>query len=439
MAEEPQFDAHRVGLEAYTYLYPLVTMEVTRRHMTNAPPGAVPGRGPMNTFVHVRAFPTADFRIVVRPNFDTLYSSAWLDLSDGPLVVSAPDTGGRYYLLPMYDMWTDAFASPGWRTTGTAEAHWAVVPPGWAGDLPAGVRAIHAPTPTVWIIGRTQTNGPADYDAVHAVQDGFRITPLATWPDPAEPAPFVPDPTVDDALEPLHEVNAMSASDFFTLACDLLATHPPPPTDFAVLERIRHIGIVPGEPFRADEATLAALAPVPGEALARFATLLPSMGRMVDGWSLNTDTMGVYGNHYLKRAIVTMVGLGANQAEDAVYPIQVAASDGAHADGSKRYVLHFPADRLPPVDAFWSVTMYDDEGFQIANPIDRFAIGDRDPLTYNADGSLDIAVQHDSPGAERESNWLPAPAGGFSLCMRLYAPRPEALDGGWTPPPLAVA
>ncbi len=439
---DKQFDVHGIGLELYTYLYPLVTMEVTRRQMTNAPLGAVTGRGPMNTFVHVREYPPVEFRDVVRPNFDTLYSVAWLDLSEEPLVVSAPDTDGRYYVLPMYDMWSEAFAAPGWRTTGTHAASWALLPPGWSGSLPEGVRPIRCPTSTVWVIGRTQTNGTHDYDAVHAVQNGLAVTPLSVWPSAAAPVEAVVDPGVDDETEPLHQVNAMSMVDFLTLGADLLRVHPPHPTDFGIVERARQIGFHAGEPFAAaalDPGTLDALERVPKEAVAHLQAVLPTMARMANGWSMNTDSMGVYGNFYLKRAVVALVGLGANQVEDAIYPLQEVTSDGTPADGSHRYVLHFAADAMPPVDAFWSVTMYDEEGFQVANPIDRFAIGGSSDLRYEADGSLTLLVQHDDPGGQDTANWLPAPAGSFSLCMRLYAPLPQALDGRWNPPPLVRA
>jgi len=436
---EKQFDLHQIALEGYAYFYPLVTMELTRRQLTNNPPGQAVGHGPMNTFVHIRQFPTADFREVVRPNFDTLYSSSWLDLSDGPVIVSAPETDGRYYLLPMLDMWTDVFAAPGWRTSGTGPAAWGVVPPGWTGTLPDGVSVIHAPTPTVWVIGRTQTNGPADYAAVNQVQDGFAVTPLSSWGGPAQPVTATIDPTVDMQTEPLHQVNALPVADYFRLAADLMKSCPPHLTDWSILARLRHLGLVAGESF--DPASLPdevtnALEGVPAEAQQHMTALLPTMARVANGWSMNTDTMGVYGNYYLKRAIVAMAGLGANSVEDAIYPLQLTDADGNAADGSNRYVLHFDAGRLPPVDAFWSVTMYDQEGFQIANPIDRFAIGDRDALQPGQDGSLDILVQHTSPGPDKDSNWLPAPTGPFSLCLRLYAPRPEALDGRWNPPPL---
>jgi hypothetical protein len=179
-AQEPTSaeEAQAIAQEAYIYLYPLILMDVTRKQLTNLDPKVSPIGGPANAFTHVRAFPPAEMRTVVRPNFDTLYSSAWLALTDGPVIVSTADTGGRYFMLPMLDMWTDVFAVPGKRTTGTGAASFAVVAPGWRGNLPQDVKRIDAPTPYVWIIGRTQTNGVKDYQAGHQVQDGYRITLL---------------------------------------------------------------------------------------------------------------------------------------------------------------------------------------------------------------------------------------------------------------------
>jgi hypothetical protein len=430
-------DAGVVGVEAYVYLYPLVLMELTRRQMTNLPAGQRPGFGPAGEFAHVRQFPPADFKVVVRPNFDTLYSSAWLDLTQEPMVVSVRDTHGRYYLLPMLDMWTDVFAVPGKRTTGTAAAAYAVVPPGWHGDLPADVERVDAPTPYVWIIGRTQTNGPADYEAVGAVQDGMAITPLSRWGQASEPPTVEIDDSVDMATPPLDLVNGMSGREFFTLAAELLRQHPTHPSDWSLLARMRRIGLRPGEGLDYDALsaeTRAALDAAPERGLTHMHEALPRLARVVNGWQMNTDSMGVYGNFYVKRAIVAMVGLGANQPEDAIYPLNIVDADGQPLDGDHDYVLRFGADELPPVGAFWSVTMYDADGFQAPNVLDRFAIGDRDPLAYNDDGSLDLYLQHESPGADRESNWLPAPRGPLGITMRLYAPAAEALDGRWNPP-----
>ncbi len=431
-------EAAEIAEEAFIYLYPLITMDVTRRQLTNIEAGKMPGRGPANTFVHMRAFPTADFREVVRPNFDTLYSSAWLDLTRGPVIVSAADTQDRYYLLPMLDMWSDVFAVPGKRTSGTQAANFAIVPPGWQGDLPKNVERIAAPTPYVWLIGRTQTNGPQDYAAVHKVQDGYKITPLAAWPGTAEPATVEIDPAVDMKTPPLVQINTMPADKYFAYGAELLKVNPPHITDWSSIARFKRIGLVPGETFDASALApdiRAALSAGTASGLKLMQNKLPTLARVVNGWQMNTDTMGVYGNYYLKRAIVAMVGLGANQPEDAIYPLLVHDSDGTPLSGDQKYVLHFEKSELPPAGAFWSVTMYDAEGFQVANSINRFAIGDRDALKYNADGSLDLYIQSESPGADKESNWLPAPKSGrLGVTMRLYAPQPQALDGRWTPP-----
>ena len=433
-------EAHQIAMEAYVYLYPLVSMDVTRLQMTNIEAGKLDGRGPMNTLSHMRAFPAADFKVVVRPNFDTLYSPGWLDLTKGPVIVSAPDTGGRYYLLPMLDMWSDVFAVPGKRTSGTAAADFAVVPPGWSGTLPAGVRMIQSPTPYVWIIGRTQTNGPKDYAAVRKVQDGYRITPLSQWGKPPVAAQFKADPSVDMKTPPLEIVNGMPAKQYFTYAAELMKLHPPHVTDWSMVERIKRIGLEPGKSFSwesLDPSVRDVLTQVPAAAVKAMLAKAPTMARVVDGWQMNTDTMGVYGNYYVKRAIVAMVGLGANQPDDAVYPLNTSDADGRLLHGEDNYVMHFDKDKLPPAEAFWSLTMYDADGFQVPNPINRFAIGDRDPLKFNADGSLDLYIQHTSPGQDKESNWLPAPANGvLGITMRLYAPKAAALYGRWAPPPV---
>jgi len=393
----------------------------------------------MNTFANLAAFPSAEMRAVVRPNFDTLYSSAWLDLTKEPLIVSVPDTQGRYYLLPMLDMWTDVFASPGWRTTGTQAGNFAVVPPWWSGSLPAGVVRIDAPTEYVWIIGRTKTDGPADYEAVHKIQAGFKITPISGWNKAAEPVVGTVDPDVDMKTPPKIAVDTMPAGKFFAYAAELLKLQPPHVTDQPILAQMQRIGIERGKSFdidKVDPTIKAGLETAPEDAQTLMKWKLPSLARVENGWSMNTDTMGVYGNYYLKRAIVTQLGLGANLPEDAIYPVNLADATGKPLDGSNVYVLHFEKGATPPVSAFWSITLYDSEGFQVANSLNRFAVSSWMPFKYGKDGSLDLYFQNASPGAGNEANWLPAPKGPFNLTMRLYAPKSDALTGHWNPPPV---
>jgi hypothetical protein len=334
-------------------------------------------------------------------------------------------------------MWTDVVAVPGKRTTGTQAGHFAVASSDWREELPPGVRRIDAPTPYVWVLGRTQTNGPKDYAAVQQVQDGFTITPLSKWGQEPQPIQVTIDPTVDMTTRPVDQVNRMSAADYFEYAVTLMKLHPPHVTDWSIVARLQRVGIDPGKSF-----DIETLEPTIKEALNRavpagqqaMQAKVPTVGRLVNGWQVNAETMGVYGNDYLKRATVAMVGLGSNPPEDAIYPLTWADADGEPLTGENVYVLHFDSQELPPVDAFWSVTLYDQDGYQVSNPLNRSALGDRDALGYDADGSLDLFIQHESPGPEREANWLPAPTGALTLFMRLYVPKPEVLDGRWRPP-----
>jgi hypothetical protein len=440
--------AHTMGVETYLYLYSLVTMDLTRKQLSNVEPGKGLG-GPMNTFANIPVYPTAEDRAVVRPNFDTLYSSAWLDLTKEPMVVSVPDTGGRYYLLPMLDMWTDVFASPGWRTTGTQAQTFVIAPLGWRPDLrdrlidefklPKETERIEATTPYVWIIGRIKTDGPSDYTAVHKIQADLKITPLSQWGKAVEALGFKPDPSVDMKTPPKLQVDRMPAGQFFAYAAELLKIHPPHLTDQPIIAQMKKIGIEPGKSFdisKVDPAIQRGLESAPQDARKLMTWKVPSLARLANGWSMNTDTMGVYGNYYLKRAIVTQLGLGANLPEDAIYPINLFDSTHQALDGAYKYTIHFDKDASPPADAFWSVTLYDKDGFQVANGLNRFAVSSWMPLKYNADGSLDLYFQNESPGVELEANWLPAPKEPFNLTMRLYAPRMEALTGKWNPPPV---
>jgi hypothetical protein len=440
-------EAHAIAVDAYVYLYSLVTMDTTRRQFTNIEPGKEWGKGPMNVFNNIPEYPPANFKGVVRPNFDTLYSVAYLDMTKEPVVVSVPDTNGRYYLLPMLDMWSDVFASPGWRTTGTQAQTFLVTPPGWRPDLrerfidefklPNNTRRIEAPTPYVWVIGRTKTDGPPDYDAVHKIQAGMKVTLLSDWGKAPKAPELKIDPTVDMKTPPKTQVDTMPASKYFAYAAELLKVNPPHLTDEPVLAQMKRLGIEAGKSFDIEKVSPVVkkaleAAPKAGQELMEWK--LPTLARVANHWSMNTDTMGVYGNYYLKRAIIAQVGLGANLPEDAIYPLNLGDESGQPLDGANRYVLHFEKGATPPVSAFWSVTLYDPEGFQVSNSLNRFAVSSWMPFKYNADGSLDLYFQNESPGKDKETNWLPAPKGPFNLTMRLYAPNSEALTGKWNPP-----
>jgi hypothetical protein len=428
------------AIDAYVFLYPLITMDVTRLQMVNDPETQEGGmNAPMNQLFHFRAFPEADFKTVVRPNFDTLYSSLWADMTEGPVIVTVPDSGGRYYLLPMLDMWTDVFAAPGWRTTGTGPGHFAFVPPGWEGELPKGVTRIDSPTPYAWMIGRTESSVES-YDAVHQFQDGMKVTPLSDWGKQPSPKKYAVDQDVDMKTPPLDQVNKMPAQDYFAYGAELMKLHAPHIIDADIVARMKRVGLEPGKDFDYDHlrpSAKKAIDKAAKEGLKMIKAHLPEIGRMENGWSVMRENAGVYGADYLQRATIAMAGLGCNKPIDAVYPLAISDSRGKSPTGDQNYVVHFDKGNLPPAEAFWSLTMYDADGFQVSNPLNRFAIGDRDKLKYNDDGSLDIIIQAESPEKDKKSNWLPSPdQGTLGLTMRLYAPDRSVLDGSWQPPVL---
>jgi hypothetical protein len=430
-----------IAVEAYLYAYPLVVMDLTRKIATNCE--ATDGAkmcAPMNQFAHMPVFPDATFTDVVRPNADTLYSTLWFDVTEEPLVVRVPNSGGRYYLLPMLDLWTDVFASPGKRTTGTAEQTFAIVGPNWKGELPKGVDVIRSPTGIGWVIGRTQTNGKADFAKVHKFQAGLEAVPLSAWGKGYSPPKSQVDPNVSTD-PPVEQVARMDAATFFARFTELTRRNPPHANDYPVLARMKRIGLQPGKPFdlaKAPRKTRQAMKDAIPIASKKIAKALAGSGsRVVNGWTMMMPPIGTYGTDYVRRAQIAYGGLGANVIEDAFYPSAVVDAEGKPFDSAKKYVLHFTKKQVPPVRAFWSLSMYNDNQAFADNPIDRYAIGDRDPLKFNKDGSLTIYIQRESPGKDKERNWLPAPkSGGFSMNLRLYWPKPAALDGTWQPPPV---
>lgn len=438
-AQAKEKQALQAGVEAVVYGLPLVIMDITRAKTSNVarPEGFA---APVNQFFNKREFPDASFRDVVRANVDTLYSSAWLDLSKEPIVLTVPDTKGRYYLMPMMDAWTNIFASPGKRTTGTKPGHFAITGPGWSGTLPGGVTELKSPTSMVWIIGRTQTNGPGDYAAVHSIQDGFKLVPLSSFGKPYTPPEGAVDPSVDMKTAPVDQLKTMSSEAFFNRMSALMKSNPPPASEAPLLEKLKAIGIVPGEKFdpsKFDPAVARGLEQSVSVALQKLDDASKETGAPVNGWRVPPMVLGNFGADYGTRAVVALIGLGANLPQDAVYPSAFVDGAGQPLAGANRYVIHFDKDSTPPVQAFWSITMYDATSFFVANPIDRYALSSWMPLKKNADGSLDLYVQAESPGNDKESNWLPAASGPFNLTLRMYWPTgtpPSIMDGSWKPP-----
>jgi hypothetical protein len=429
-----------VATDAYIYGYPLVTMETTRRVMTNTA-AAENLRAPMGQFVKARHYPDPSFHDVTAPNADTLYTTAWIDVGKEPWVLSIPDMKGRYFMFPMLDGWTNVFQAPGTRTTGTGAQTYAITGPGWSGTLPSGVQEYKSPTSLVWIIGRIYCTGtPEDYAAVHTLQDQCRLVPLSARGESYTPPAGKVDAAIDMKTPVRDQVNRMDAVAYFTLLAQLMKTNPPAPIDAPALAKFAAIGLVPGKDFDASRFSADFAKRIPELAFDRI-MLQFKLGKSIkniNGWMFDRDT-GLYGTDYLNRALVTAIGLGANRPQDAVYPTSLKGADDEAYDGANKYVIHFEKGLTPPVQGFWSITMYDDQYFFVANPLNRYSISPRQNLKTNADGSIDIHIQKDSPGADKEANWLPAPAGKFILMMRLYWPNetpPSILDGSWIIPPV---
>ena len=432
-------EAAKLGVEAVVYGFPLVIVDVTKRVQTNVEEPNHSGHAPVNQFSNFLKYPTAAYKDVVRMNVDTLYSFAWLDLSKEPIILSVPDTDGRYYLMPVLDAYTNVFVSPGKRTTGTKAGHFAIVGPDWKGELPDGVKELKSPTNTAMIAGRTQANGPADYEAVNAIQKQYKLTPLSAFGKPYTPPKGQVDPTIDTKTPPIEQVGKMTAETFFKTLATLLKSNPPPAADAPMLAKLAKIGIMPGEDFdmsKLDPATAKGLEKCVPMALAKLQVAAKKTGKRVNGWNILPMNLANFGTEYGERAVVALMGLGANLAKDAVYPTAFLDGDGKPLTGKNRYVIHFDKGQMPPTNAFWSITMYNADSFFVENPLNRYNIAAWMPLKYNEDGSLDLYLQKDSPGRDKEANWLPSPEGGFSVTMRIYWPKKSVLDGKW--PPSAV-
>ena len=419
-----------LGAEAYVFGFPLVIMDVTRANTASALEHD-------SALLRVRQFPDAQFRDVVRPNVDTLYTTAFIDMAKGPWVFEMAANTLRYEVMPFMDAWTNVFASPGSRSTGTAGGRYLLAGSGWQGQIPDNMTLLRAPTRMVWLIGRTQTNGVADYATVHRLQDGITLRSLAQFQSARgdyAAATMRQRPIDGPKIPPIVQIQTMDVQSFFTRLADLMVDNPPAAADGPMLAKLSRLGLAAGQPPQwglLDRWAVALGRWLADRTIARELSKRPT----VRGWITPPGNLGNYGTAYNIRAVVAMIGLGANLTADATYPSASVDSQGQMLDGSKRHRLHFKRADLPPVNAFWSITAYGPDDFFIDNPLKRYALGDRDPLVFNPDGSLDLLIQAHAPADDRRTNWLPVKAGQtFMLNTRLYWPKPAALDGSWGMP-----
>lgn len=457
-SQKAEYEAARdLASEAWEYGLPALEMNRTFRISTsvNVPSGR--GGGPVNRFSHFRKLADAKDRTVVLPNSDTLYSMAWINLRKGPQVIHTKKGTKRYHVLELLDPWTENFANIGSPDGARKDGSYLVVGKKWKGKVPKGLKLIRSPYDRIWIIGRTLVYGQADLARVHKVQNTYKIVPLKKWNRKRPysykyPKPKKADRTPDEYLLPGTGPGEDPAT-YFDAIGDMLKRFPAPPRDAAFLSKMKAgLGIGAGRHPVADgrlsEPQLAALRDVVTGTATRLqqgllSTYFEGFTRN-NGW-LVADT-GSYGTDYHRRAQITRFGLGAPTPNVAMYPVALMDSDRTLLVGSRRYVVHFsPEQAKPPVKFFWSLTLYDNDGFFVDNPAGRYLVNDRSKLNYNPDGSLDVYIQPDQPADPPQvSNWLPSPAAdatqrGFRLTMRLYGLSKSGISGlldgtGWQGP-----
>jgi hypothetical protein len=433
-----------LAAQAALYALPLVIMDMTREQFFANPAATV---ATPNRFFHIPILANASFRAVVRPNVDTLYSTAWLDLASEPVVMTMPPSNGRYFILQCMDAWTNVFAAPGIRTLGNTSAAYAIVGPDWHGQLPENIAELRAPTQMVWVLGRIYAHDQADLLAARAYQKLLDLRPLSLLHDasfqPTYPHLQEPPATPRGMIETLKEIRPDA---FFERFLRLIEANPPAPQDAPfVKDVLGPFGLMPGQLKNwssLDGENRQVLAMGLEQVVDELTSpVSPAWHRPLtpNGWS-GTDSkpwQGNYGTHYQARAAVAVLGLGANLRKDAIYLNASIDSKGKRLNGSKQYYLTFAAGNLPPARGFWSVTLYDNTRYLVANPLSRFAIRSGDKLVYEPDGSLRLILQPDDPGVHQRANWLPTPRDQmFELSLRIYWPREELLEGKWTPPPV---
>jgi hypothetical protein len=432
-------EARQISQDGFLFGLPVVYINLMAEVGSNVPePQGL--RAPINQFAHYRLFPDAASREIVGINLDTLYSLAWIDVSAEPLVLSVPEMGDRYWIMMLLDVWNDVPSAPGSRTEGGKGGDFLIVGPDWKGEIREGLTAHRISSNLGNIAGRTYTTGSAeDLAIVHALQDQYTLTPLSKWgTDFRPPSSVAVKPGVDASKTIPAQVMGMSAEVFFNRLSMLLASNPPRQADAPIMAQLAKLGIEPGLEFKfsnLDAQTQAAINAGLVDGKKKLDAYKDKMGEKINGWMVTLD-VGRYGTKYAYRAAWTFYAVGGNLVEDALYPVAREDGDGQRLTGENNYTLSFSKEQMPPVNAFWSLTLYDAESFLVTNPINRYSLGSRDQMNYGKDGSLTIYIQHESPGKDKESNWLPSSEGEIGLALRLYAPRKQVAEGAWKPQPV---
>lgn len=433
--------ATAIAKDAYIYGVPLVSQYRTMYAFSVAK-GTPEYKGPFNSVLNIARVFTPDDTAFVTPNSDTPYTFAGLDLRAEPMVITIPKIDKRrYFVFQLMDLYTFNFAYIGSRTTGNGGGNYLIAGPRWKGSKPKGITEVfHSETEFVTVVGRTQMFNPKDLDNVKKIQAGYKMQPLSTFEGTKAPSPA---PEIQ-WIKPLDDKESRTSLEFFNeLAFLLQFAEPPHPSEIALRTRFEKIGIVAGKPFDAAKMSpemQTALKEGMAQGQTDIDTLRASLGGKSDMLFGNREFLK---NDFLKRATGTQVGIGANSRDEAMYPIYDKDSSGEPLDGSKHsYTLHFAKNQLPPVEAFWSLTMYNvPSQLLVKNPIDRYLINSPmlPDLKFDADGGLTIYIQNAPPGAEKQANWLPAPSGRFMMAARYYWPKPELLQGKWTSPQVQQA
>jgi hypothetical protein len=413
-------------------------MDTTRRMLTAvARPNFDGTAAPINQFARMPHYVSPDFKNVVRISLNSLWTTGFLDLDREPIVLSVPDTSGRYYVFSVMDMWTNVFASIGKRTTGTGPGAFLLAGPKWQGIPPSDIRQIfRCPTRYAWALGQTQCDGEDQFATVNALQAQYHLTPLAAWGRPYTPPTDVPfDRSIDPTVTPVDQVARMDAGSFFGRLGPLTRDNPPYGEDWPILDAMARAGIKPGQPF-----DLRAADPAIARGLQRAVDkvndeLWPEVLKFpnVNGWISPAD-IGRYGRDYSTRMGIAFVGLGADVKDDTIYPTTFYDAQGKLLSGDGRYVLRFERGQSPPTNGTWSVSQYVGN-FYVRNALNRYAIRPSMPITYGADGALEIYFQAHPPGGKKDANWLPVPPHEtFNVTIRNYWPKPEALNGSYKVP-----